>query len=62
MRRTAQAPIAFDKEGILSSASKLSRRPLAELQNGLVRHNPERLAREIMRIYGRKAPTRLYSR
>lgn len=35
--------------------------PLAEHKNGLVRHNPAALAREIMRIYSEKAPTKLYN-
>jgi uncharacterized cofD-like protein len=36
--------------------------PLAEHHNDLVRHDPERLAQEIMKIYRKKAPTRLFER
>ena len=34
--------------------------PLCESYKGLVRHNPDRLAREIMSIFRKKAPTRVY--
>lgn len=35
--------------------------PLAEYHNGLIRHDPDKLAQEIMNIFRQRAPTRLYS-
>ncbi len=53
-------PIHIDREAIAALGVELVDAPLAELQNGLVRHNPALLAGEVMRLYSAKAPTRLY--
>ncbi len=34
--------------------------PVADTRNNLVRHHPDRLARELMRIFNEQSPTRIY--
>lgn len=36
-------------------------RPMLDCSGGIARHNPEKLAREIVRIYREKSPTRIYA-
>lgn len=56
------APIAVDPEKIEKLGVELFTAPLAERYKDLVRHNPELLAREIMGIFRRRAPTRIFER
>ena len=53
-RRYAQEgaePIPCDAEKCRALGVELIQRPLASLENGLVRHNPGHLAHELMSIY-----------
>ncbi len=60
----------YDEEGavqLISDTAEINKlgvevfsAPLAEHDQDLVRHDPNKLAREIMKIYRKKVPTRLY--
>ena len=53
-RRYAQEgaePIYHDTEKCRALGVELIERPVASLENGLVRHNPGHLAHELMTIY-----------
>jgi uncharacterized cofD-like protein len=53
------SPLAADFDSIEKLGVESFTAPLCEGYNGLVRHNPDRLAREIMSIFRRKAPKAL---
>ncbi len=52
--------ITTDTQKIEELGVEVFSAPLAERYNHLVRHNPEKLAQEIMRIFRNKAPTRIF--
>ena len=49
--REGAEPLRCDTEKCRALGVELIRRPLASLENGLVRHNPGHLAHELMGIY-----------
>jgi uncharacterized cofD-like protein len=53
-------PITVNAKETDALGVKIICAPLADYTGGLVRHNSELLAREIMKIYTENAPTRLY--
>ena len=53
--------ITADSDAIQKLGVEVFSAPLAERHNDLVRHDPDKLAQEIMNIFRKKAPTRLYN-
>jgi uncharacterized cofD-like protein len=63
LRRYAEdgaAPIHADNDRIAELGVEVFASPLCECHNDLLRHNPDLLAREIMSIFRKKAPTRVF--
>ena len=54
--------IVADTDNINKLGIEVFSAPLAERHNDLIRHNPDKLAEEIMRIFRKKAPTRIFDR
>ncbi len=54
------SPIVFDEDAVKTLGVECFTAPLADCADGRVRHNPERLAQEILTIYRDTAPTRLF--
>ena len=50
----------LDTEEIAKLGVELITAPVADVRDGLVRHHPHMLAREIMRIFFEQSPTRIY--
>ena len=59
-REEGALPLAADFGEIGRLGVEVFSAPLCEGHHGLVRHNPDRLAREIMAIFRKKAPTRIF--
>jgi len=53
-------PVREDEEAVRELGVELIRAPVAAGNNDLARHDPEKLARELLRIFHEKAPTRTY--
>lgn len=65
IRRYAEdgaSPIFTDTDKIKELGVEVFDTPLAECHKTLIRHNPELLAREIMTIFRKRAPTRIFRR
>lgn len=54
------APLVADTDELGRLGVEVFSAPLCEPHNGLVRHNPDQLAREILSIFRKKAPTRVF--
>ena len=54
-------PVVDDSDNAGDLGVEIIKAPMAEGYKDLARHDPDKLAREIFRIYNEKAPTRLYS-
>ncbi len=50
----------IDAEKIEQLGVELITAPVADIRSNLVRHHPDKLAREIMRIFNEQSPTRIY--
>ncbi len=59
-RAEGAVPIVFDKPEVEKLGVEAFTAPLAECSADRVRHEPELLAQEILKIYRKKAPTRLF--
>ena len=59
-RRWGAEPTILDEAEIERLGVHLITAPVADVRNGYVRHQPQMLAREIMRIYREQSPTRIY--
>jgi len=53
-------PVREDEEEVRKLGVDVIRAPVAEGYNLLARHDPDKLAREILQVYNKKAPTRLF--
>jgi hypothetical protein len=53
-------PVICDEKALNKLGVGMSKAPVASVSGDLARHDPERLAREILRIFVEKSPTRLY--
>ena len=53
-------PVKIDEENVKDLGVEIVRTPLVDISNSLVRHDPNRLAREILRVFYAKAPTKRY--
>jgi len=53
-------PVREDGDAIRGLGVDIFRAPVAAGYNDLARHDPDKLAREILRVYNEKAPTRLF--
>ena len=54
------AQTLLDEQEIEAMGVHLIKAPVADVRNGLVRHHPNALARELMRIFFEESPTRIY--
>lgn len=54
------SPVEIDAENVEKLGVGLLGAPLADFGRGVVRHDPEALARELLRIYREKSQTRIY--
>jgi len=53
-------PVAVDDDRVHELGVELVRTPIIEISNNYVRHEPNKLAREILRVFYEKAPTKRY--
>ena len=53
-------PVEVDESRVLELGVKLMHTQTADISNNFVRHDPDKLAREILRVFYIKAPTRRY--
>ena len=53
-------PVRDDEDAVRELGVGIIRAPVAAGGNHLARHDPHKLAREVLRIFNEKAPTRLY--
>jgi len=53
-------PVREDEDKIRKLGVEVFKSPVAAGYNDLARHDPDRLAREILRVFNEKAPTRLF--
>jgi len=54
-------PVLWDMEVVRELGVEIINAPITASSGNLARHDPDRLAREILRVFYEKAPTRLYS-
>ena len=59
-RAEGASPLVYDEAAVKKLGVECFAAPLAEEYDGHVRHEPDLLAREIIKIYEKKAPTRLF--
>ena len=59
-RAEGAEPVEIDEEAVYKLGVGLLRAPVAGWKSGYVRHDPDALARELMRIYRAKSHTRVY--
>ena len=59
-RAEGAEPVEIDEEAVYKLGVGLLRAPVAAWKSGYVRHDPDALARELMRIYRAKSHTRVY--
>jgi uncharacterized cofD-like protein len=55
-------PVIIDEDAVSALGVEMIRARVVATQGDFVRHDPEELAREILRIFVEKAPTRTYGR
>lgn len=53
-------PVEIDDEAVYKLGVGVLRAPVASWSKGLVRHDPDRLSRELMRVFREKSHTRVY--
>jgi len=53
-------PVAVDEDLVRELGVEIVKAPITERNKFLVRHDPDKLAREILQVFYQKAPTRLY--
>jgi uncharacterized cofD-like protein len=53
-------PVTVDEDAVSALGVEMIRTQIAAAQGDFVRHDPEKLAREILRIFVEKAPTKTY--
>jgi len=53
-------PVREDEEFLCDLGVELIHAPIVEIRGNLIRHDSDKLAREILRVFYEKAPTRLY--
>jgi len=58
--KSGAEPIRDDEAAVNEMGVEIIRAPVAADLNNLVRHDPEKLAREVLRIFNEKAPTKTY--
>ena len=59
-RMRGSEPVGTDEEAILGLGVEIHKAPIAARHNNLARHDQDKLAREILRIFIEKAPTKTY--
>ncbi len=59
-RKQGASQTPYNPEAIESLGVSLICAPIADVKNGLIRHNPTALARELMNIFFEQSPTRVY--
>lgn len=53
-------PVLYDVRHVAELGVEMLRAPVTAFDDDFVRHDPNKLAREIMRVFHEKAPTRMY--
>ena len=53
-------PVRVDEDAVRALGVEIIRAPIAAGNNNLARHDPDRLANELLRIFNEKAPTKTY--
>jgi len=53
-------PVEVDEDCVRELGVEIVRSPIIEINNDYVRHEPKKLAREILRVFYEKAPTKRY--
>ena len=59
-RAEGAEPVEIDDDAVYKLGVGVLRAPVASWAKGLVRHDPDRLSRELMRVYREKSHTRVY--
>ena len=59
-RAEGAEPVEIDDDAVYKLGVGVLRAPVASWAKGLVRHDPDRLSRELMRVYLEKSHTRVY--
>ena len=59
-RAEGAEPVEIDDDAVYKLGVGVLRAPVASWTKGLVRHDPDRLSRELMRVYREKSHTRVY--
>ena len=59
-RAEGAEPVEIDDDAVYKLGVGVLRAPVASWVKGLVRHDPDRLSRELMRVYREKSHTRVY--
>lgn len=59
-KKQGAEPTPVVPENIARLGVKLIEAPIADVRDGLIRHNPKLLARELMRIFLDESPTKIY--
>ena len=53
-------PVEIDDDAVYKLGVGILRAPVASWSSGFVRHDPDRLSRELLRLYREKSHTRVY--
>jgi len=61
-RKRGSEPVREDEDAVKVLGVEILRAPIAARYNNLARHDPDKLARELMRIFNEKAPTKTYGK
>ena len=59
-RSEGAEPVVIDDEAVAKLGVAVLRAPVASWSSGYVRHNPDALSRELLRLYREKSHTRIY--